>query len=78
VPASRLEGFNAYVSKKLIEHGVVGEAHWTKIGNSHGVMNFAIELWPRWTPQIRPAMDSSKPATSGASETGDFYPAVTS
>lgn len=33
---------------------------------------------PRWTPQIRPWMDRSKPATRRASETGDFYPAATS
>jgi Pentapeptide repeats (8 copies) len=33
---------------------------------------------PRWTPQNRPWMDRSKPATRGASETGDFYPAATS
>lgn len=45
VPASHLDPFNAYVVRKLAEHGVAGEAHWTKIGNSHGVMNFALELW---------------------------------
>src|SRR4051794_16854642 len=33
---------------------------------------------PRWTPQNRPWMDRSKPATRRASETGDFYPAATS
>jgi hypothetical protein len=33
---------------------------------------------PRWTPQIRPSMDSSKPATRRAPETGDVYPAATS
>jgi hypothetical protein len=45
VPAAHLERFNTYVLKKLAEHGVVGEAHWTKVGTSHGLMNFAIELW---------------------------------
>jgi Protein of unknown function (DUF3800) len=45
VPASRLDRFNAHVGKKLAEHGVVGEARWTKVATSHGLMNFAIELW---------------------------------
>jgi hypothetical protein len=45
VPASHLDTFNAYVLMKLKEHGVRGEAHWTEIHNSHGVMNFALELW---------------------------------
>ena len=45
VPASRLDRFNAYLAKKLIEHGVVGEAKWKKIDTSHGLMNFALELW---------------------------------
>ncbi len=45
VPSARLDGFNTYVERKLKEHGIVGEAHWTKIGSSHGLINFTIELW---------------------------------
>lgn len=45
VPASRLERFNAHVLQRLAEHGVVGEARWTKIDASHGLINFAIEIW---------------------------------
>lgn len=45
VPASRLERFNAHVVHKLAAHGVVGEARWTKVDTSHGLINFAIEMW---------------------------------
>jgi Protein of unknown function (DUF3800) len=45
VPESRLAAFNEYASDKLVEHGVVGEARWKKVDSSHGLANFAIELW---------------------------------
>ncbi len=45
VPMGRLRRFNEYVVGKLAQHGVVGEARWKKVGSSHGLINFAIELW---------------------------------
>src|SRR5436190_20083302 len=45
VPVARLERFNAYVLRKLREHGVIGEGRWTKVDTSHGLLNFAIEVW---------------------------------
>jgi hypothetical protein len=45
VPAERLDAFNEYVRHRLVEHGVVGEAKWSKVGNSHGLINFAVQLW---------------------------------
>jgi hypothetical protein len=45
---------------------------------AHAALEIAARYIPRWTPQIRPWMDRSKPATRRGSETGDFYPAATS
>jgi hypothetical protein len=45
VPADRLDRFNDYVRGKLDEHGVVGEAKWSKVGSSHGLINFAVQMW---------------------------------
>ncbi len=45
VPESRLARFNAFVETKLREHGVVGEAKFKKVGTSHGLINFALDMW---------------------------------
>src|SRR5882672_4144590 len=41
--ASRRQVFEKYFEKKLIDHGVVGEAKWKKITTSHGLINFALD-----------------------------------
>lgn len=45
VPADRLESFNQYARAKLAEHGVVGEAKWSRVRNSHGLINFTVQMW---------------------------------
>src|SRR5216117_2190932 len=43
VDADRLEVFEEYFKSKLLEHGVQGEAKWTRIRMSHGLINFALD-----------------------------------
>jgi hypothetical protein len=38
-----LRGFEEYFQSKLESHGVVGEAKWKKIRNSHGLINFGLD-----------------------------------
>src|ERR1700687_5163357 len=35
--------FEEYFKSKLVNHGVVGEAKWKKIRDSHGLINFALD-----------------------------------
>ncbi len=41
--ADHQDTFETYTESKLKSHGVVGEAKWKKIRNSHGSINFAID-----------------------------------
>ncbi|HEV7684045.1 MAG TPA: DUF3800 domain-containing protein [Pyrinomonadaceae bacterium] len=41
--ADCIEGFDDYFKSKLINHGVQGEAKWTKVRASHGLINFTLE-----------------------------------
>jgi hypothetical protein len=43
VDAARLDLFEEYLTSKLIEHGVQGEAKWTRVRMSHGLINFALD-----------------------------------
>lgn len=43
VDAARLDVFEEYFATKLIEHGVQGEAKWTRVRMSHGLINFALD-----------------------------------
>ena len=38
-----LNDFEEYFKSKLVSHGVVGEAKWKKIRNSHGLINFGLD-----------------------------------
>lgn len=41
--ADCLEGFEDYFKSKLISHGVQGEGKWTKVRESHGLINFTLD-----------------------------------
>lgn len=41
--ADCLDGFEDYFKSKLVSHGVQGEGKWTKVRNSHGLINFALD-----------------------------------
>jgi hypothetical protein len=41
--ADCLEGFEAYFKSKLSSHGVQGEGKWTKVRESHGLINFTLD-----------------------------------
>lgn len=41
--ASCLQGFEGFFRDKLLSHGVLGEAKWKKVKNSHGLINFALD-----------------------------------
>jgi hypothetical protein len=43
VDADRLEAFEEFFKSKLLEHGVQGEAKWTRVRMSHGLINFALD-----------------------------------
>lgn len=45
VPTERLDAFNDYVTRRMSEHGLVGEAKWKKVDSSHGLINFTLQLW---------------------------------
>ena len=47
VPESDHARIERDVESLVIQHGVVGEVKWTKVGNSHGLINFAIDLLKR-------------------------------
>jgi hypothetical protein len=38
-----LDGFEAHFRSKLVSHGVQGEAKWTKVRGSHGLINFTLD-----------------------------------
>jgi len=43
VDGNRLDDFEEYFKLKLLEHGVQGEAKWTRVRMSHGLINFALD-----------------------------------
>ena len=47
VPESRVETFDDLARKLSASHGVVGEAKWTKVSNSHGLINFGLDMVKR-------------------------------
>ena len=44
IPTSSLDAFNGWFEKLRDQHGVQGEVKWKKVGNSHGLSNFGIDL----------------------------------
>ncbi len=44
IPAVEKEGFDEWFRERKSEHGVQGELKWTHIRNSHGAINFLIDL----------------------------------
>jgi hypothetical protein len=44
VPDTRLDSFIGTIEGLAETHGVVGEVKWKKLGNSHGQVNFGIDL----------------------------------
>lgn len=47
LPEAELADFNKFFSERHTMHGVVGELKWTKIRNSHGMMNLTLDLLKR-------------------------------
>jgi hypothetical protein len=43
LPAERREWLEQTISELKIVHGVVGEAKWTRVRNSHGLINFVLD-----------------------------------
>jgi len=43
IDADRFDAFNEFFNSKLLEHGVQGEAKWTRVRMSHGLINFTLD-----------------------------------
>ena len=41
--ASCLDAFEQHFTSLLVRHGVQGEAKWTRLRTSHGLINFALD-----------------------------------
>jgi hypothetical protein len=47
IPNQKLDGFLDFLKQMVAAHGVVGEVKWKKVNNSHGQVNFGIDLLKR-------------------------------